>query len=453
MDFSSYNEYENFKIKPPYIGRTEIIMNTKKQYAEHLLNFLNNAPTAYQSNDELVKMLTESGATELNEGDAWDLEQGKSYFFTKEGTQCAAFRICGDPRETGFRIGGAHQDAPGFRIKTVPSKVDNGIERLTLESYGGLIVHGWLDRPLALAGRVYVKDENGDMKAVNVNIKKPLLILPSAAVHVVRGVNDGAKFNVQTELLPFFSQNKEGKPQFLSYLAEYMGVKAEDILSFELAPYEAFDGCFVGANEEFISVARMDDAAMAHDMMLGFIEAGKDANTCDIAVAFDHEECGSTSNRGARCNTIMQIIDRICEKLGYNAEDKYRALAKSVIFSADQAHATHPSYTANHEMMLPVYLNGGPVIKMTNSQNYATSPRGTAFFKLLCEKNNIPYQMFNNRSDARGGGTIGPMMSAEYGVMAVDLGNPMLSMHAVRELGGTDDCYYMTKLFGAFFKA
>jgi len=91
-------------------------------------------------------------------------------------------------------------------------------------------------------------------------------------------------------------------------------------------------------------------------------------------------------------------------------------------------------------------------LKLANTQSYATSPRGTAFFKLLCEKNNIPYQLFNNRSDARGGGTIGPIISADYGIMTVDIGSPMLSMHAVRELGGTDDSYYMTKLYAAFFK-
>lgn len=428
-------------------------MNTKKQYAQNLLNFLNNAPTAFQSNDELVKMLNAAGATALSEGDTWNLEKGKTYYFTKEGTQCAAFRICGDPRETGFRIGAAHQDAPGFRIKSVPSKIDQGIERMTLEGYGGLIVHGWLDRPLGLAGRVFIKDNEGNISAVNVNFKKPLLIIPSAAIHVIKDVNNGAKFNIQTELLPFFAQNGEGKPKFLSYLAENIRTEESNILSFELAPYEVFDGCFVGANEEFISVARLDDAAMSHDIMAGFIECGDDANASDIAVAFDHEEIGSNSNRGAKCNTIMQIIDRICEKLGYGAEDKYRALAKSVVFSADQAHATHPSYTGNHEMLLPIYLNKGPVLKLSPGQSYATSPRGTAFFKLLCEKNEIPYQVFNNRSDGRGGGTIGPILSAEHGVLTVDIGNPILSMHAVRELGGTDDSYYMTKLFRAFFKA
>ncbi|MBQ3489522.1 MAG: M18 family aminopeptidase [Clostridia bacterium] len=427
-------------------------METKKQYAQNLLDFLNNAPTAFQSTDELAKMLDRSGAIHLDEGDIWKIEREKSYYFTKEGTQCAAFRICGDPRETGFRIAAAHQDMPGFRIKTVSSKIDLGIERMTLEGYGGAIVHGWLDRPLGLAGRVFVKDENGGAKAINVNIKKPLLIIPSAAIHIVRGVNDGAKFNVQTEMLPFFAQNSEGKPKFLSYLADYMGVNATDILSFELAPYEIFDGCFVGANEEFISVAGLDDASMSHAIMAGFIEAKDECTVSDIAVAFDHEEVGSNSNRGARCNTIMQIIDRICEKLGYGAEDKYRALSKTIVFSADMAHATHPSYPANHEMNLPVFLNKGPVLKLAYTQSYATSSRGTAVFKLLCEKNDIPYQIFNNRSDVKGGGTIGPIISSEYGVLTVDIGNPSLSMHAVRELGGTDDCYYMTKLFRALFK-
>ena len=163
-------------------------MNTKKQYAQNLLDFLNNAPTAFQSTDELAKMLDASGAIELDESDIWNIEKGKSYYFTKEGTQCAAFRICGDPRETGFRIGAAHQDAPGFRIKTVPSKIDLGIERMTLEGYGGLIVHGWLDRPLGFAGAVVVKDENMNAKRININVKRPVLIIPSAAIHVERDV-------------------------------------------------------------------------------------------------------------------------------------------------------------------------------------------------------------------------------------------------------------------------
>jgi aspartyl aminopeptidase len=259
---------------------------------------------------------------------------------TKRGTQIAAFKIGGDPKETGLRIGAAHEDSPGFRIKSVPSKVDFGIERISVELYGGLIVHGWLDRPLAFAGRVMVK-ENGEAKAVNINVNRPVLIIPRRAIHVERGVNDGAKFNPQTQLCPFFAQSGDGKTHFVDFIAKEAGCAPDDVLSFELAPYEAYPGCFVGENEEFMSVARLDDAAMSHAVIKGVIEA-KNAPSCDIAVAFDHEECGSNSDRGARSNTIEQIIDRVCEKLGYGTEEKYRALAKSVIFSADMAHATHP---------------------------------------------------------------------------------------------------------------
>ncbi len=425
-------------------------MDIKRKYANDLLKFLNSAPTPFQSVDELEKMLAAAGAEKLDEGDEWNVERGKLYYMTKRGTQIAAFKIGGEPKDIGFRIGAAHEDSPGFRIKSVPSKVDFGIERISVELYGGLIVHGWLDRPLAFAGRVMVK-ENGAAKAVNINVKRPVLIIPSAAIHVERGVNDGAKFNPQTQLCPFFAQSGDGKTHFVDFIAKEAGCAPDDVLSFELAPYEAYPGCFVGENEEFMSVARLDDAAMSHAVIKGVIEA-KNAPSCDIAVAFDHEECGSNSDRGARSNTIEQIIDRVCEKLGYGTEEKYRALAKSVIFSADMAHATHPAYLDKAEPTMPVYLNKGPVLKIATGQSYACSAESSAFFKLICEKNKIPYQVFNNRSDVRGGGTIGPMMSATYGIMTVDIGNPMLSMHSVRELGGVDDAYYMTKLFAAFYE-
>lgn len=425
-------------------------MSEMKKYAEKLLAYLDNAPTAFQSVDELEKLLLAAGATELCESEEWQLEKGKLYYMKKAGTQIAAFRIGGEPRETGFRIGAAHHDAPGFRVKTVPSSVDLGYERLLLEQYGGTLVHGWVDRPLAIAGCVYVKDEEKGFRAVNVNMKKPVLLIPSAAPHVKRGQNDGASFSVQNEIRPFFAACPDGKTTFTKYLADYIGVSESDILSYELAPYDASPACFVGVNEEFISVPRLDDCAMAHAIISGMCEMEESAAN-SIAVIFDHEEIGSNSDRGARCNTLMQLVDRICEKLGYNTEDKYRALAGSMLFSADQAHATHPSYLGIQDPQLKVKLGGGPVLKLNYKQSYSTSARGTAFFRTLCEKEGIPYQMFNNHSDTGGGGTIGPILSANYGVCSVDIGNPTIAMHAVREFGGTDDGYYMAKLFEAFF--
>lgn len=424
-------------------------MTKNKKYAKELLAFLDAAPTPFQSTDELSKMLDKAGAVRLCEGDEWHLEKGTLYYMTKEGTQLSAFRISEEPKEVGFRIGAAHQDAPGFRIKTVPSKVDMGYERICVEGYGGLILHGWADRPLSVAGRIFVKDADGNAVAKNINIHKPILIMPSAAIHMVRGDEQG-KFNIQTEFLPFFNQNADGEVRFTDYLASELGCKKEDILSFELAPYEYFPGCFVGENEEFISVPRLDDAAMSHAIISAICE--KSESGCDIAMIYDHEEIGSNSDRGARSAVLKMLIDRICASLGYTAEDKYRALAKTVVFSADMAHATHPSFAQKSDPNLPVKLNGGPVLKLATRQSYATSSHGTAIFRLICEKEKIPYQVFNNRSDAGGGGTIGPMLSADLGAVTVDIGNPMLSMHAVRELGGTEDGYNMVRLYTAFFE-
>ena len=306
-----------------------------KASSQALLDFLNASPTPFQSCDNLSEMLEESGALKISENEAWSIEKSKTYYFTKGGTQIAAFCVNGEPKTDGFRIGCAHHDSPGFRIKTVPSKCDLGYERIMLEGYGGLIVHGWLDRPLALAGRVFVRDENG-AKAMNINIDKPLCIIPSAAIHVMRDVNNGEKFNLQTEMLPFFAQNSKGEVKFTQYIADTLGVNKEDIVSYELALYDANPGCFVGMDEEFISVARLDDAAMAHALVSGFNGASKH---CDIAVVFDHEEIGSSSDRGAKSNTIMMIIDRICEKLGTPSRTVPRA--GNSWYSPRHAHATH----------------------------------------------------------------------------------------------------------------
>ena len=422
-------------------------MDEIKQYSKDLLKFLNNAPTPFQSVELLEEVLVDAEAVKLDETKNWDLKKDTLYYFTKADSQIAAFRISGDPIETGLRIGIAHHDSPGFRIKSVPSKIDLGYERLCLEGYGGMIVHTWLDRPLALAGRCYIC-KDGKISAKNINIRKPLLIIPSAAIHVVREVNDGAKFNIQTDMMPFFAQNSSGEVRFTSYLAKQLKCKPEEIVSYELSPYEYSPGSFVGEDEEFISAPRLDDASLAYNLIRGLCDS---KSGCDIACVFDHEEIGSNSDRGAKSNTLMMIIDRICNSFGYNADDKYRILAGSIAFSADMAHATHPSYAYRSDPNLIVKLNKGPVLKLAARQSYSTSSKGSAYFKMLCKTNNIPYQEFNNRSDAAGGGTIGPVVSSALGIVTVDIGNPQLSMHSIRELGGTNDAYYMMKLLSAFF--
>ena len=423
----------------------------KKAYAKSMLEFLNAAPTPFQSIELLKDMLTKADAVELQENAVWNLEKGKLYYFEKDGSQLVAFRMGTENlADTGFRMSGAHHDYPGFRIKPAGSQIDGGIERIAVEPYGGMIVRGWFDRPLSVAGRLCVRSDKG-IKTVNVNIHEPLLIIPSLANHLSREVNDAPKISMQNDVLPFFCFNDGNEKTFIKYIAQRAGVKHEDILSFDLTAYDYQEGCFIGPNEDFISTARLDDASMVHASFTALLEA-QTPYTC-IAVAYDHEEIGSNSTRGARSNSLMMTVDRIIEKLGLSVEDKYRALANSVMFSADMAHAVHPAYVSKMDPNHKLYLNKGPVLKTAQYQSYATSSRGSAIFTWLCENNNIPYQVFTNHSDARGGGTIGPIIASAHGITTVDIGNPMMSMHAIRELAGTDDQYYMTMLFKALFES
>ena len=423
-------------------------------YAKNLIDYLNASPTPFQSTAYLTGMLDKAGAARLDLRDAWSLEKGRLYYFVRSETSIAAFRIGGDPVGDGVRIGAAHQASPGLRVKPSVSTIDSGYERVCVEPYGGLINHVWLDRPLSVAGALRVKDGDG-AKTVLVNVKKPFLVIPSAAAHIVRDVNSNAQFNPQTELCPVFAQLDPGAPKekrFMKYIAEAAGVSADDVLSFELCLYDAEPSCFTGAYDEFISSPRLDDSAMAYAAVAGLCDAcAAGGDVTSIALVFDHEECGSNTDRGAQSNTLDMLTQRIFAGIGLTAEDRFRSFASSVAFSADMAHAVHPAYTGKYDPNMTARLGGGPVLKTTEGQSYATSQLGSGYFKLLCEKNGIPYQVFFNRSDARGGGTIGPIISSRLGLVTVDIGNPMLSMHSVRELGGTADAGNMQKLFCAFF--
>jgi aspartyl aminopeptidase len=137
---------------------------------------------------------------------------------------------------------------------------------------------------------------------------------------------------------------------------------------------------------------------------------------------------------------------------GKGREEYFRALARSFFISADMAHALHPNSGEKHDPVHKPVLNGGPVIKISANQSYTTDAESSTMFEGLCQIANIPVQKFVNRSDERGGSTIGPISSTHLEIHAVDVGNPILGMHSVRELGGVKDHLAMSKVFREFFK-
>lgn len=432
-------------------------MERAKEFANGLIDFIYNSPSQFHATKELVNVLEKNNFRKLNMEDRWQLEKEGKYYCVKNSSALVAFVIGkGEVEDHGFKIIGAHTDSPTFRIKPNPEiTVENNYLKLNTEVYGGPILNTWFDRPLSVAGRVAVKTDNPlRPREELVDIKRPLLIIPNLAIHMNRKVNEGVKINPQTDTLPLLSMIGEEfeKDKFLlKILAESIDVNVEDIIDFDLFLYSTDRGSLIGLNEEFISCPKLDNLAMVHGGLHGLIDGlvGKGTN---VLACFDNEEVGSTTKQGAASPFLRTVLERIVLALGKDKEDYFRALANSFMISADMAHALHPNYTDKNDLTNKPIINKGPVIKIAANQAYTSDSITAAVYESICNKMDIPVQRFVNRSDIRGGSTIGPISTTQLDIPSVDVGNPILSMHSIRELGGVMDHYYIYKSFKAFYE-
>ncbi|MDE7246613.1 MAG: M18 family aminopeptidase [Lachnospiraceae bacterium] len=431
-------------------------MEKKEQkFAEDLLQYLNDSSTAYHAVENGAAILKEHGFQELQERDEWALQAGGKYFVVKNSSAVVAFTIGkGDLAKEGFRIIGAHTDSPCLKIKPGSCSITaDGYVKVNVEIYGGAILNTWFDRPLALAGRLIVK-ENGALREKLVRIDKPVFMIPNLCIHFHRDVNEKGTYNKQTDMMPLFCMKEENveKDDYLSeLLREETGIAKSDLVDYELFLYEYQKGIFTGKNQEFISAPRIDDLSMVYAGLSALTEA-KTGMGCQVFAAFDNEEVGSTTAQGANSGLLLQILNRICKNLGLTDEGYFQAVANSTSISADLAHAVHPNYSDKHDTETRPVLGGGPVIKYSASQRYATTAISAACFMETCEKAGVPCQKFVNRNDIAGGSTIGPALSGLTTIPTVDIGAPVLAMHSIREFGAVADNVYTRKAFLAYYE-
>lgn len=432
-------------------------MVNKLKFAQQLLDFIYESPTAFHAVNTVKDRLHNCGFKEVQEGEKWSLKKGGKYFVTKNDSAIAAFVLGkGNIEESGFKIIGAHTDSPTFRIKPAPEMISEGSYiRLNTEIYGGPILNTWLDRPLGVAGRVTVRSESILYPETRlVNIKKPILIIPNLAIHMNREINKGIELNAQRDTLPLLAHVNESLEKgnyLLNAIAAELNVMASNIVDFDLYLYEYEKGSIIGLNNEFISSGRLDDLAMVHAGIEALCNVGA-AEATNVMIAFDNEEVGSRTKQGGDSPFLATVLERIVISQEGRREDFFRALAKSFMISADLAHAVHPNMGEKHDPVNRPILNKGPVIKISANQSYTTDSNSGAVYEELCKKAGVPVQKFVNRSDLAGGSTIGPISSTHLDIRSVDMGTPILAMHSVRELGGVLDHTYVTSSFEEFYK-
>lgn len=428
----------------------------EKKLALELIDFLYDSPSACHGVKATQRILEKNGFIEIKESDKWNLEAKGKYYVIKNDSALIAFEVgTGDIEETGLRLIGAHTDVPGFRIKPNPQMISEGkYVKLNTEVYGGPILYTWFDRPLSIAGKVSLKGSSPLKPETRlVNINKPLLIIPSLAIHMNREVNEGFKINKQVDTLPLLAlinDKLEKEDYLMNILAEELQVNKEDILNFELGLYEYEKGMLIGMNEELISSGRFDDLWMVYAGIKALVDS-KENEATKVMICIDNEEIGSLTAEGANSTLLNNILERIALGLGKDREGYYRALANSIMISADLAHAVHPNLGDKHDPTNRPVLEGGPVLKIAASGSYSTDSFNGAVFAGICEAAGVPFQKFVNRSDVRGGTTIGPVTSANLTIPVIDMGAPVLGMHSIRELASVKDNYYTVKAFTEFF--
>lgn len=438
------------------------ITDSQRARCADLLEFLDASPSPWHAVAEAARRLEEAGFSRLLEQEAWNLEPGGAYYLTRGGSSLVAFVVGGlPPEEGGFRIAGAHTDSPCLRVKPQGEHVKGGLVRLGVEVYGGPILASWTDRELGLAGRLVLRDGQGGLRETPVEIRRPILRLANPAIHLNREVNNkGLLLDKQEELPLLLAQAESGLPDgriLLGLLAYEEEVEPEQILGFDLCSWDLQNACCWGADDEFIASGRLDNLAMCHAGLSGLLQARAAGGAhCSVLVLFDHEEVGSQSASGADGSLLPDLLERI--QLATDGKNRrgregfLRACSRSFLVSADMAHALHPNYLRLHEPQHHVFLNGGPVIKLNSNLRYTTDGPGAARFQLLCEAAGVPVQRYVHRTDLPCGSTIGPMASARLGIPAVDVGNPMHSMHSVRESAGAADPEWMSLALAAFFR-
>lgn len=417
--------------------------------AEKLLAFIRKSPTAFHAVDTMRKTLADQGFQELSEKDYWKLTPGGRYMVTRNNSALIAFSIPEDaPRR--FHIMASHSDSPTFKIKENPEiTVEKAYVKLNVEKYGGMLMSPWFDRPLSVAGRVIVS-EGGEIREKLIDIDRDLLMIPSLAIHMNREVNSGYSYNPQKDLLPLYG-TAGTEETFSKTLAEAAGVREEEILSHDLFLYSRTRGAVWGAEKEFISAGRLDDLQCAFASMEGLL-SGEKKKSIAVHCVMDNEEVGSGTKQGAASTFLKDTLLRINSGLGRTYEEYLMSLADSFMISADNAHALHPNYTDMADPVNRPLLNKGIVIKYNANQKYCTDAVSAARFKELCNRAEVQYQTFVNRSDMAGGSTLGNISNTQVPVNTVDIGLPQLAMHSPYETAGVKDTLSLVKAAELFFE-
>lgn len=408
-------------------------------FAQELGRFVSQSPSSFHAAATVKASLIEQGFLELDESESWTgVTAGGRYVVTRDGSVIAFVVPDTAVSTTALRIFGAHTDSPALKLKPKSSIISHGFNQVGVEVYGGALFNSFLDRDLALAGRIVLMD--GEDVLVHTG---PYLRVPQLAVHLDRAVNrDGLTLDAQKHLQPITGLAEGGEHDVLADLAAIAGINPQHIAGYDIVTVDAQVPQLIGARREFLASARLDNLLSTFAGLEAIKSQEASANDHIVLfVANDHEEVGSASRSGAAGPFLEDVLARLYSALGASDEERRRAFNRSIVVSSDVGHSVHPNYPERHDPANQPVAGKGPILKINADQRYATDARGAAFWARACAHAGIEYQEFVSHNSMPCGSTIGPITATRLGMTTVDVGVPILSMHSCRELTAVSDPY------------
>lgn len=417
---------------------------------EWFMKAMGASHSSYHAVAFVEKALKDAGFQTLDERKPYRLEAGKSYYVKRNDSSLIAFRIP-ESKPMKFLVASAHSDSPTFRVKPNPDMEKKGLLALNVEGYGGMIMPSWLDRPLSIAGRVVVETEQG-IESRLLDIDHDLCVIPNVAIHMNRDINSGYAYKQGVDTIPFFGNKGDVYSNFADWVKESLhDDSVKSVLSHDLYLYVRETPRLFGLEDEFLLSPRLDDLSSAFSVLDGFLSA-EGENAIAVYSLFDNEEVGSLTRQGANSTFLRETLSRIAASL-FDEKDSLSIMAANGFhLSVDNAHANHPNHPELSDPTTDVRLGGGIVLKYNAAQHYTTDGYSAAVVKRICSLANLPYQEFTNRSDMRGGSTLGNISNSEISFASADIGIPQLAMHSAVETCAKFDVEAMATFTRAYFE-
>ncbi|MBQ7384576.1 MAG: aminopeptidase [Clostridia bacterium] len=429
-------------------------------YAEDYKKYLDEGKTERECVKISIALAEKYGFTEYKLGDK--IAYGDKKYFNNRGKNLFLFSVGSESINNGIRLTAAHIDSPRIDLKQCPLYEEGGMGFFKTHYYGGIRKYQWVATPLSLHGVVAKADGSVVEICIGEDESDPVFYINDLLPHLGQKQSkaplgeafDGEQLNILIgSALSSDEEENSVKLNILKILNEKYGIREDDFLSAELCAVPAAKARDIGFDRSMIGAYGHDDRVCAYPALTAILEASDSIHTT-MCILADKEETGSDGPSGMQSELMLDIINELASNLGGNPAV---IRANSKCLSADVSAAFDPNFADVFEKRNSALLSCGVVFtKFTGSRGKSGTNDANAeyigWLRSILAKDSVVWQAAElGKVDCGGGGTVAKYIS-KHNIDTIDLGVPVISMHAPYEVISKVDLYEAYRAMLSFYK-